>query len=135
MINLGNDASGESEKSALLQNPSDPVTFQDMCNDIGAAMPAARKAVKAEAPPMPRLVNKTYQEPHCDTASDWVAQLPLAMVATLIPSKQVHLYERKGLTGPQAIKLEYDKLEARGCWNLDEAEPPRIALSQAFRVR
>ena len=35
------------------------------------------------------------EEPHCDTASELVAQLPLAMVATLIPSKQVSMYEIK----------------------------------------
>ena len=66
MINLGDEK-------------AEPITFEKMCNDIGDAMPA-RKAVQGPAPSMPRLAARTYQEPHCDTASDWVSQRPLAML-------------------------------------------------------
>jgi hypothetical protein len=91
----------------------DPVTFEKMRDDIGTAMPA-RKAVQGPAPSMPRLAASVYQEPRCDTASDWVSQLPLAMVATLIPSKKVHLHERNGVTGVDAIRKEYANLESMG---------------------
>ena len=127
MINLGDDASGTAERAKL--GPNTPIPFEDMCKNIGTAMPA-RKAVKGPAPAMPRLAQRTYHEPHCDTASDWVSQLPLAMVATLIPSKKVHLYERQDVTGEQAIKKEYKNLEDRGCWDISKAEPFNVVAKR-----
>ena len=102
MVNLGSDAS------------EGPIPYKKMCENI--AMPA-RKATKGPAPRMPRLAPRSYHEPHSTSLSDWVDQIPLAMVATLIPSKQVDSIERNGVTGRQAVQKEYDNLRKRGCYD------------------
>ena len=43
--------------------------------------------------------------------------LPLAMVATLIPSKKVESMVVNGVTGRQAINKEWENLRSRGCWD------------------
>ena len=73
------------------------VSYEQMCHKLGTTtttpmnmfLPAAKRK-KKPAPGMSRLLlPMPYHEPQHYKAREWVGQLPLAMVAQLIPSKQV----------------------------------------------
>ena len=116
----------------------EPVSYEHMCRNLGAAAPAPReyccpaaKRKKAPAPAMPRLPPRPYYEPSHHTARDWVGQLPMAMVAQLIPSKKVDDIHRKGITGRDAVRAEWANLEKRNCWDINRAKPLREASREA----
>ena len=84
---------------------------------------------------MPRLPPRPYHDEY-HSAKEWVGQLPLAMVAQLIPSKEVRAISRKDkdgvvTTGWQAVKKEWDNLEARKCWDASQARPLDDVIREA----
>ena len=85
----------------------------------GTAMPSSgrHKKLKEPAPSMERLPPRPFSEPECHNEREWGGFLPLAMVATLIPSKKVESMKVNGVTGRQAINNEWENLSKRGCWD------------------
>ena len=109
------DPDGDSALSHLtLQNT---LSYEEMrqATSLGMAMPAQQETAMPSArrkrppPTMQRLPKKPYYQEH-HTAKEWVGQLPLGMVATLVPSKDVRNITRQGITGWDAIKKEWENL-------------------------
>ena len=123
-ISVTSSSDGNPMRFLRMMSPDDPspmgsripLTQQEMVEEAmsgsataaaGMAMPAGKKA---KSPSMPRLPPRPYHD-ETHLAKEWVGQLPLAMVAQLIPSKQVRSITRndkngKEITGWEAVKLE-----------------------------
>ena len=84
---------------------------------------------------MPRLPPRPYHDEY-HSAKEWVGQLPLAMVAQLIPSKQHRTIKRKDkdgvtVTGWDAVLKEWKNLEDRKCWDASKARPLDDVIREA----
>ena len=96
----------------------------------------ARKKQKGPAPEMPRLPPMPYQEPpgpHQEKRFGYT--LPLAMVAQLIPSKQIDDPKTtvSGKPGRQVVQEEWANLQKRVCWNFEAAKPLCVVVNNANR--
>ena len=94
----------------------------DVQVDDGVAMPAKKKQAML-APAMPVLPPRPYADSDPHTPKDWISQLPLCMVAQLVPSKLHDTMEVNGKTARQAILEEWENLARRGCWDAKKARP------------
>ena len=102
----------------------------DACSEAITALPATKKSTKTRVkrvPAMPVLPPRPYVDVDVNVYenrsqgggdSSRRFELPLAMVARLIPSKEID----KTVGGRAAVEKEWNALLDRECWNIDNAK-------------